>query len=115
LKEAFSANLLGLRREPSTLLISEAEPLPAELLTQGSIFLLEIFDYVLLVPIDPASEDQHQKLERQGVHQCEFRPAMTEHMGRNHRFDARLSTRNRARFSSADFWHTTGFVAARRM
>ncbi len=59
MKEPLPADFLGLRREPSTLLISKAEPLPAELLPQGSIFLLEIFDYVLLVPIDPASEDQH--------------------------------------------------------
>ncbi len=84
LKEPSSANLLGLRREPSTQLISEAESLPAQLLPLGSVtrklrfLLLEIFDYVLLVPIDPASEDQHQKLQRQSVHQCEFRPATTE-------------------------------------
>ena len=73
-----SADLLSLYRKPSTLRIGEAEPLPAELLPQGSIFLLEIFDHVLLVSIDPASEDQHQKLQRQRVHQCEFRPATTE-------------------------------------
>ncbi len=62
LEEPSSADLLGIHRQPSTLLIGEAEPLPAELLTQGSItlklrFLLsEIFDHVLLVSIDPASE-----------------------------------------------------------
>jgi hypothetical protein len=36
---------------------------------------LEIFDHVLLGSIDPASEDQHQKLQRQSVHQSESRPA----------------------------------------
>jgi len=46
LEEPPSADLLGLYREPSTLLIGEAEPPPAELLPQGSIFLLEIFDHV---------------------------------------------------------------------
>jgi hypothetical protein len=59
------------------------------------------------VSIDPASEDQHQKLQRQSVHQSGFRQAKPEETGRNRRFDARLSTRNRACFGSADFWHTT--------
>jgi hypothetical protein len=59
LEEPLSANLLGLHRESSTLLIREAESLPAQPITQGSIFLLEIFDHILLVSIDPASEDQH--------------------------------------------------------
>jgi len=44
------------------------------LLAQGSVFLLEIFDHVLLMPIDPASEDQHQKMQRQSVHLFQFRP-----------------------------------------
>ena len=62
--------MLDLYREPSALLIGEADPLPAELLTQGSVtrrlcfLLLQIFDRVLLVPINPASEDQHQKSQR---------------------------------------------------
>lgn len=68
LGEASPADLFGLNRESSTLLIREAEPLPAELLPQGTIFLLEIFNHVLLVSIDPASEDQHQKLQRQSIH-----------------------------------------------
>jgi hypothetical protein len=38
---------------------AESQSLSAELLTQRSVFLLEIFNHVLLVPIDPASEDQH--------------------------------------------------------
>jgi len=58
-EEPLSANLLGLQRESSTLLISEAESLPARLLSQDAVFLLEIFDHVLLVAIDPTSEDQH--------------------------------------------------------
>jgi hypothetical protein len=64
LEEPSSADLLGLYREPSALLIREAESLPTQLLPQGSIFLLEIFDDLLLMPIDPASEDQHQELQR---------------------------------------------------
>jgi hypothetical protein len=64
LEEPLSANLLGLHRESSTLLIREAESLPAQPITQGSIFLLEIFDDLLLMPIHPASEDQHQELQR---------------------------------------------------
>jgi len=64
LEEPLSADPLGLHREPSTLLIGQPKSRPTELLSQGSVFLLEIFNYVLLVPIDPASEDQHQKLQR---------------------------------------------------
>jgi len=98
LKEPLPADFLDLRREPSTLLICEAESLPAELLAQGSVtrklrfLLLEIVDYVLLVPIDPASEDQHQKLKRQSVHRPESRPANLGEMGRNRRSGPRLSS-----------------------
>jgi hypothetical protein len=74
LREAFPDDLFGLHRESSTLLISEAEPLPAELLPQGSIFRLDIFDHVLLVSIDPASEEQHQKLQRPIIHRSELGP-----------------------------------------
>jgi hypothetical protein len=78
LKEPFPADPHGLCRETATLLISEAEPLPTELVPQGSVFLLQILDYVLLVLIDPASEDQHQKLRRQSVHRCNLGPATHE-------------------------------------
>jgi hypothetical protein len=44
-----------------------------------------------LMPIDPASEDQHQKLQRQSVHQPEFRPARLGELGRNRRSGTRLS------------------------
>ncbi len=89
LEEPSSADLLGLHRKPSTLLIAEAQPLPAELLPQGSFtrklrfLLLEIFDHVLLVSIGPASEDQHQKLQRQSVHLPESRPPNLGEMGLN--------------------------------
>jgi hypothetical protein len=59
------------------------------------------------VSIDPSSEDQHQKLQRQSVHRSNFRPVTTEEMGRNRQIDDRLSTSNCACFCSADFWHTT--------
>jgi len=97
LEEPSSADLLGLYREPSTLRIGEAEPLLAELLPQGSVtrklrFLLSgIFDHVLLVSIDPASEDQHQKLQRQSVHLPESRPPNLGEMRRNRRSGTRLS------------------------
>jgi hypothetical protein len=96
LGEPFPTDLLGLYREPSTLLIGEAEPLPTELLPQGSItrklrFLLsEIFNHVVLVSIDPASEDQHQKLQRQSVYRPESRRPNLGEMGRNRRPSARL-------------------------
>jgi hypothetical protein len=64
LREAVPTDLLGLRCEAAALMIREAESLSSELLPQGSIFPLEIFDHVVLVPIDPAGEDQHQELQR---------------------------------------------------
>jgi len=59
-----------IHREASALLIREAESSPAQLLAQGSVtrklrfLLLKIFGHVLLVSIDPASEDHHQKMQR---------------------------------------------------
>ena len=61
-----------------------------------------------VVSIHPASEDQHQKLQRWSVHRSEFRPVATDKMGRNRHFDECLSTRNRTCFGSAEFWHSTG-------
>ena len=97
LEEPFSADLLGLHRESAALLIGKPKSLPAQLLPQGPVtrklrfLLLEIFDHVLLVSIDPASEDQHQKLKRQSDHLSESRPPNLEKMGRNHRSSTRLS------------------------
>ncbi len=81
LEEPFTANLLGLRRESVALLIGKPKSLSTQLFAQGPLFLLEIFDQVLLVPIPPASEDQHQKLKRQSVHLPESRPPVLGEMG----------------------------------
>ena len=107
LKESFSADFLGLFRETPTLLIGEAEPFPTQLLPQGAVFLLQVLDGLLLVPIHPTSEGQHQKLKWQSVHLPGFSPAAAEEMGRNRRSSDRLSTRSCACFYSADFSHTT--------
>jgi len=45
LEEPFSADFLGPRREPSTLLIRKPQSPSTQLLLQGSIFLLETFDH----------------------------------------------------------------------
>ena len=74
-EESFSADLLGLHRESSALLMGKPKLLSVQLLPQSSVLLLEEFDRVLLMAIYPASEDQHQKLQRQSVHQLELRPA----------------------------------------
>ena len=92
MEEPSSPDLLDLYREPSRLLIGEAELLPVELLAKGSVFLLEIFDHVLLMSVDPASEDQSQKLKRQSVHLPESRPANLGEIGRNRRYGPRLSS-----------------------
>ena len=67
-QKAFSTDRYGLNRESAALSIGESQSLSAQLLTQRSVFLLEIFNHILLVSIDPAREDQHQKLQWQSVH-----------------------------------------------
>jgi len=97
LEEPFTADRFCLDGESEALPIGEPRSLAAQLLAQRSVtlklrfLLLEIFDYVPLMPIDPASEDQHQKLPRQSVHRAEFRPATAEKMGRNRRSSDRPS------------------------
>lgn len=71
-----SANILGLHRESAALLIGKPQTFPTQLLPQGSVFLLYIFDHILLVSIHSAREDQRQKLEWQLVHQAKSRAAM---------------------------------------
>ena len=81
LEEPSSADPLGHYGESAALVIGKPESLSGQLRAQDSVFLLEILDHILLVSIDPDSEDQHQKLQRQSVHQAELRPAKPEKMG----------------------------------
>ncbi len=90
-EEPHSPNRLGPGGESTALAIGETKPFLAQLLPQGSVFLLEVFDHVLLVPTHPAGEDQHQELKRQSVHQSEFRRTKSEEMGRNRRSSTGLS------------------------
>jgi hypothetical protein len=77
--------------------IGEAQSLAAQLLTERSVLFLEIFNHVLLVSIDPAGEDQHQKkLQWQTIHQPDLRSAMPGEMGEKRRSGTRLSNWNRA-------------------
>jgi hypothetical protein len=87
----FSTDLFGLDRESAALSIGESRSLSAELFAQHAVFLLEEFNPLLLVPIDPASKDQHQKMERESVHRPEFRPARHGESGRDRRSGTRLS------------------------
>ena len=75
--------------------------------------LLEVFEHVLLVPTHPAGEDHYQKLEWKRVHRFQFRPSGLTKMGRKHLSNESLSARNHENFSSADFWHTTGWRRGR--
>jgi hypothetical protein len=83
LGEPFSADLPGLRGETPALVVSESQSLSIYLLPQGSILLLEIVDHVLLMAAYPASEDQHQKLQRQSVHRTGSRPIELGAMDQN--------------------------------
>ena len=81
LEQPFSTDRFGFDRESPALLIRKLKSLSAQLLAQRSVFLLQVLDGVPLVPIHPASKDQHQKLKWQSVHLSEFRPTDSEEMG----------------------------------
>ena len=57
LAEQFSAQRLALGREPSPLVIVEAQPSPTELLFEAPVFLAEILDHMLLLPVEHARHD----------------------------------------------------------
>lgn len=86
LEEPSSSDPLGHDGESAALLIGKPESLSGQLRAQYSVtrklrfLLLEVLDHILLASIDPASEDQHQKLQRQSVHRAELRPAKPEEM-----------------------------------
>jgi 20S proteasome alpha/beta subunit len=60
-----STDCLCLRCESAALLIGESQSPSAQLLAQRSVFLLEVTDHILLVPICPAGKDQHEQLKLQ--------------------------------------------------
>jgi len=64
-QEPFSTDGLTLDGQSAPLLIIEPRAFP-QLLFEHTDFLLEVFDYNLLVPVHPTGKaDQH---ERQGIH-----------------------------------------------
>ncbi len=54
--QELETNRLALHGQTPSLVIGQSEPLSSKLLLQDTILLLKVFDDVLLVPIDPASE-----------------------------------------------------------
>jgi len=60
--QGFPAERLAVGRESSTLVVSEPEPLPAELFLEAPVLLAQIFNRRLLVLVDPASEDRDEEL-----------------------------------------------------
>ncbi len=58
-------------RESSTRACSRSANSPPA--SARSLLLLEIFNHIPLVSIDPASEEQHQKWPRLSSHLSEFR------------------------------------------
>ena len=63
--EPLQPELLGLGGQPSALRVVEPGPF-AQLLLEDFDLFLEVFDVVLLVAVDPASQANHEKLK--GVH-----------------------------------------------
>ena len=56
LTQHFSAEDLALNGEAPAFLVREANPLPLELGLQDPILLLDVGDYVILLPVDPAGQ-----------------------------------------------------------
>ena len=63
-----SAQCLGPYCQSSTLLVGQAQASPTELLTQDAVLLAQILDDVLLLPTDPASNAEDEKLQYQSIH-----------------------------------------------
>ena len=57
-----SAEGLALGGKATPLRVGEAKTPSCELLSEDTVFLLEVGDHVLVSPIDPAGEDQQEKL-----------------------------------------------------
>lgn len=60
--QPFAAEDLTLHRESSTLVIAQQDSLLAELFLEHLIFGSQILDHLLLLAIDPASENHQAKL-----------------------------------------------------
>jgi hypothetical protein len=56
--------------------VGEAKTATSELFSEYAVLLLEVGDYVLLSPVNPASESQQEKLQGSGwgLHEVESGP-----------------------------------------
>ena len=59
-REEFPSKLFPLRREPSTLLVAQAQPL-TELRLQNAVLLLQILKDLLLLLVQPTGQEQDQE------------------------------------------------------
>jgi hypothetical protein len=66
--ERAAAKYLAPDSEPAPLVVGEAQSPPRKLLAQDPVLRLEIVDDVELPPVDPAGDEQEQKLERPAGH-----------------------------------------------
>jgi hypothetical protein len=75
--EVFEANLFGLGRQPLPLGIVEPRLL-AQLLLEDFDLLLEIFDHVLLVVVDPTGQAKEDELKLIHCRMIRFHPLSSE-------------------------------------
>jgi hypothetical protein len=66
LAEALAAHGLALGGEAPTLSVGETKTTPSELLAEYTVLLLEVGDDILLLPGDPPSKGQQEKLQGTG-------------------------------------------------
>ncbi len=64
LSQDFSTERLSFHREPSALLVGQAETLTAKLTLEDAVLLDEVIDDILLVAVDPAGDGDQKELPR---------------------------------------------------
>jgi hypothetical protein len=57
--------------QPSALIVGQTQTFLSDLLAQDSIFLIEVFDHMLLAALDPTGQSSDDELKQHAVHRAE--------------------------------------------
>ena len=83
-RSTFRPRDLPFDREAPTFVVGEPNPLTLELVLQDPVFLLDVSDHVLLLPVDPARERHEKELPwLKYVHERDSTPLKRERINRD--------------------------------
>jgi hypothetical protein len=74
--ESLAPERVGQRGEVTAFCVHETEPAAIELSFENAVFLLEIGDDLLLVPLEPASNHDDEHVQNRGVPRVASRDVM---------------------------------------